>query len=300
MDKVLVLLSTYNGEKYLREQLDSIFNQEGVDVSVLARDDGSSDDTIAILEDYATKYNLKIIEGNNINWMHSFWKLVNTASNHDYYAFSDQDDIWDKDKLKKAINMLSLYKNVPAIYCANQRLVNEKLQTIPTHEDKVNINEFKAQDLLVWGNLFRGCTEVWNNKLQEYVLNKRINDIDEPHDAFLMQICLLVGTVMKDNSDVMSYRQHDNNTLGAQGLYKRLLFVFNNITGKAGMYKPFSSRIKKVYSYVKEDVRPEIKKYVIQVCNYDQTFWNTVKLAVSMEYPNMTFKKRIQILLRKF
>lgn len=300
MKKVLVLMSTYNGEKYLRDQLDSIFAQRNVKVDVLVRDDGSKDSTTEILKEYSKNYGLNFIEGKNINWMHSFWQLVNIASNYDYYAFSDQDDIWDDDKLIKAVNMLSRYEDIPAIYCANQRLINQKSEIINSYEDKVDIDHFKAQDLLVWGNLFRGCTEVWNNKLQMYIINKRIEDIDEPHDAIIMLIALLIGKVTKENSDVMSYRQHGNNVLGIQGGYARISYIVNNIVGRNGMDKPFSRRVKKVYEYVGTDVKPELRKYVEQICNYDTSMINTTKLALSRQYPNITIKKRLQILMRKF
>lgn len=301
MKSVLVLMSTYNGEQYLREQLDSIFSQEDVEISLLVRDDGSNDNTLQILYEYSLNYDIKVIKGKNINWMHSFWTLVNMASGYDLYAFSDQDDIWDNDKLKRAIGILEKYHDIPVIYCANQRLVDKECNVIDSFEDKVDISRFTPQDLLVWGNLFRGCTEVWNDKLQKYILGKKIVDIDEPHDAFIMLICLLIGgKVIKDNADVMSYRQHEDNALGAQKRFNRMCYIANNIIGRNGMRKPFSSRIKKVYSIIGDDTNDEIKYYVEKVCNYDKSFGKTIGLAFSIKFPNITIKKRIQILFRKF
>ena len=97
MKKVQVLLSTYNGEKYLKEQLDSIIAQKGVDVHILARDDGSKDDTIKILEGYE---NIDIIKGSNIGVCKSFFELINKSGEYDYYSFADQDDVWDCDRNK--------------------------------------------------------------------------------------------------------------------------------------------------------------------------------------------------------
>lgn len=301
MKSVLILMSTYNGEKFLEQQIDSILNQKNVDVSILIRDDGSKDGTIDILKKYKeSNNNVDFICGNNINWMHSFWYLVNCARGFDYYAFSDQDDIWDEDKLYKAVSYLNEYENCPCIYCANQRIINDNMEVINSTEEKVKIDDFKIQDFLVRGNLFRGCTEVWNNCLQEYILNLKIDDIDEPHDAVIMLICLCVGKVFKDNSDVMSYCQHNNNALGVQTRKDRIKFIFNNLMGKDGYKKPFSTRLKKVKVYVNNDISEELKPYFKQVCEYDKTFINTIKLALSSKYPNMTMKKRIQILLRKF
>lgn len=172
MKSVLVLMSTYNGEKYLREQLDSIFYQKNVEVKVLVRDDGSKDGTINILDEYSKYNHLFYIKSENINWMHSFWVLVNMANGFDYYAFSDQDDIWDEDKLFRAVLKLEKYGNTPVIYCANQRIVDKDMNILTHTEDTVDISNFTILDFLVHGNVFRGCTEVWNIALQQYVLTK--------------------------------------------------------------------------------------------------------------------------------
>ena len=106
MVTVLVLMSTYNGEAYLTEQVESILKQADVNVKLLVRDDGSTDNTLRILNKYATEEKLDYITGKNINWMHSFWTLVNMAHGADYYAFADQDDIWFPDKLARAVSVL--------------------------------------------------------------------------------------------------------------------------------------------------------------------------------------------------
>ena len=101
---IAIMLSTYNGEKYIRKQLDSLVNQSyKAYMKVFVRDDGSTDNTLSILEEYIEKINLTIIKGENVGPGKSFWKLfMNQNINADYYAFCDQDDIWDSDKLKKA------------------------------------------------------------------------------------------------------------------------------------------------------------------------------------------------------
>ena len=103
-NKVLILVSTYNGEKYLPEQLDSLYAQEGVDIHILVRDDGSKDNTIGILKNYqGSKGKMTIIEGENIGAGQSFLALINEATtnypDYDYYAFCDQDDVWYGNKV---------------------------------------------------------------------------------------------------------------------------------------------------------------------------------------------------------
>ena len=103
MKTVQVVWSTYNGGKYLERQLDSIFDQKEVKVKFLVSDDGSTDNTRKILEKYKKKFSLTIILGSNLGFARSFWRLVQKANNADYYAFCDQDDIWENDKLISAV-----------------------------------------------------------------------------------------------------------------------------------------------------------------------------------------------------
>ena len=112
MKNVLVLLSTYNGSRYLQEQIDSVLNQDGVKVVLLIRDDGSTDNTLEILDRNSLNHdNIFVITGSNCRSAASFMELVYEANrtypDFDYYAFCDQDDVWCKDKLISAVNKLS-------------------------------------------------------------------------------------------------------------------------------------------------------------------------------------------------
>ena len=100
MHTVQVLMSTYNGERYIRRQIDSIMAQTGVEVYLLIRDDGSEDSTVSIIQEYVEQYpdRIQIVIGKNIGWKKSFIQLLRMAGNFDYYAFADQDDYWFPDK----------------------------------------------------------------------------------------------------------------------------------------------------------------------------------------------------------
>jgi len=109
MNRILVLMSTYNGEKYLKNQLNTIYEQKNVDVMLFVRDDSSKDSTLQILEEYRKVYGKMIIfKRENIGSARSFYKLVEEAAltDYDYFAFSDQDDIWHPKKLEYAIQKL--------------------------------------------------------------------------------------------------------------------------------------------------------------------------------------------------
>ena len=100
-------MSTYNGEKYLREQIDSILKQTQVDAQLIVRDDGSSDGTVRILEEYSRNYpNVSFYQGTNVGVGKSFLELLKNAPQADYYSFADQDDVWLEDKLNHAVSII--------------------------------------------------------------------------------------------------------------------------------------------------------------------------------------------------
>ena len=107
-NEILVLMSTYNGEKYITEQIESIENQKlDIPLNILVRDDGSKDNTVNILNKLNEKYkNIKVLQEENIGCNASFFKLFKIAEGYKYYAISDQDDIWLEDKLQRGINKI--------------------------------------------------------------------------------------------------------------------------------------------------------------------------------------------------
>jgi len=106
MKKVNVLLSAYNGEKYIKEQIDSILAQSWENIDIYVRDDGSSDGTAAILKEYESAGKIKLELGKNVGFIKSFFWLVVNSGDADYYAYSDQDDSWNSDKIKMAVEKL--------------------------------------------------------------------------------------------------------------------------------------------------------------------------------------------------
>ena len=105
--KVAVVLSTYNGEKYVRDQLDSILNQTYKNIEIFVRDDGSKDSTVDIIKEYQKKNkNIKLVIGENLGFIKSFYTLLELSEGYEYYSFADQDDYWENNKLELLINEL--------------------------------------------------------------------------------------------------------------------------------------------------------------------------------------------------
>ena len=210
--KVVVLLSTYNGEKYLREQLNSLINQSYKDVDILVRDDGSSDSTKKILDEYKNAGKLDWYAGENLGASMSFWHLLHHCHDADYYAFCDQDDVWDKDKLQIAINKLNKEDNsIPLLYCSDVRVVDSKLNLLSEH--MVAPMPVDYPHALI-RNLAPGCTFVFNNAAKLILSQYDVKLGVELHDWLTYQIVLCFGKVYYDLESHLSYRQHQENVIG--------------------------------------------------------------------------------------
>ena len=126
-DFVAVLLSTYNGEKFLQEQIVSILSQSDVNISLFIRDDGSTDNTATILDGFSRDNRVKILKGPHLGIQSSYWTLLNQAlsdKSYDYFAYADQDDLWELDKIYRGVSVLVGFKNSPALYCSGLSLIH--------------------------------------------------------------------------------------------------------------------------------------------------------------------------------
>lgn len=213
MDTVQILMSTYNGEKYLCAQLDSILKQTYPSISILIRDDGSSDGTLSILQEYAKKYdNVTYYEGKNVGATQSFLQLLRDSDEHaKYYAFADQDDVWLPKKIARAVEMLEEKQaNGPALYCSDAYVTDENLNIIK--KDDKNPRPSFGNALVQ--NICTGCTAVMNKELRDIInRTKPVNIV--MHDWWFYLSGALHGKVVYDQESYIYYRQHGHNEWGA-------------------------------------------------------------------------------------
>ena len=217
MNHVEILLSTYNGEKYLENQINSILNQKNVDIHITARDDGSTDSTFHILNKYKRTGRLSIIEDrNNIGPARSFLKIIKDAPESDYYALCDQDDIWLENKLNIAIEHINKYSKAPQLYGGRPIFVNEELEKIPDQNPDIPHIRGYADGLIIRN--MPGCTFVFNKALRDIVKTSNPQYL-EMHDAWITQLCLLFeGRIFYDENVPMLYRQHKDNVAGGKNV----------------------------------------------------------------------------------
>lgn len=256
MRSITVLMSTYNGEKYIEEQIHSLLTQKNVKLAILVRDDGSTDSTKDILKKYENDGVLKWYAGENLKPAYSFLDLINKAPESEYYAFCDQDDVWNDDKLECAVEVLDSYENaeIPRLYCANYQLVDAELKELPDN-GHVSTTTF---DAALVSSCCTGCTVVFNRALLN-ILRMGTPEVIVMHDDWVHKVCLAVGgTVYYDKARVLKYRQHGNNADGGvHSVRDKIKGIASRIKNKDCIRSRQLKEIKKIYSCVMTDDNQE-------------------------------------------
>lgn len=299
MEKVQVLMSTYNGEKYLKEQIESILNQEEVEVSLLIRDDGSKDKTIEIIGKLADKNNnITFYKGENLGPARSFMDLINKSDEVNYYAFADQDDVWEPKKLISAINKLK-EDNKPELYMSALEIVDEELN--PIEIKKVSGNFCFEGEMIK--NFATGCTMVFNKRLRDIIKSYNPNYIIM-HDSWITRVCYAIGgTVIVDDNAYIKYRQHASNVLGykdegIQKLKRQLKIAFKN---QICMRVNIAKELKGGYSEIlTEDAKQVIDNLICYTENKEAKRWLLHNKKFRTNNSKINAKMKLAILLNKF
>lgn len=288
---VLVIVSTYNGEKYLREQLDSVLAQKGVEVHILVRDDGSKDATIDILQEYSERNdNVIYYIGENKGVIRSFNDLMmrSEINEYDYIAFCDQDDVWDNDKLVTAISVLKdAEHNIPVVYCSNLMLVDENFNKIGIM--RRNICKY-TKHMAVVQNIGTGCTQVFNQKAAEMYRNG-IDSHMEMHDYWMTLVCMFFGKILYDTNPHIRYRQHERNVVGAKK--KEVRIAFKNLSSKGNKRINMLNDFMTVYNVNDTD-----RKVISKVASYDESFLNKLIILFSFRYVGIDSRVTVGFKLR--
>lgn len=291
---VTVVLATYNGEKYLSEQLDSLLAQKGVKVNILVRDDGSEDRTIKILDEYQNKGLLTWYTGGHLGVQKGYLDLLKHVGNSDYYAFCDQDDVWDENKLLIAVTELDeLPSNKPTMYFCGQRIVNENLKILSTH--KIATNRSPYTNFLM--SNVAGCTAVFNKKLVD-AINSAEPDFILMHDSWLFKVCLgLGGTYYADPSAHISYRQHGDNVVG---LNSGLKGKFQQAKRRIEIFE-IQRQCRSLLECYKDQMIPEYLKLTKDVVIYDTDRAARKRVMNSFDFKNRSLNcvVKLKIWMRK-
>ena len=221
--KVNILMSTYNGQQFLAEQIRSIQDQSYTDWTLFIRDDGSSDNTKEILKDFERQDSrIHLIDSDksdNLGVIKSFHKLVN-HDRADYYFFSDQDDVWLPNKLELSLKEAQNHPaDLPLMVYMDLKVVNQDLEIMT--ESMVKSQSHHANTELVQElteNTVTGGVAMINHALAE--MWQETDDI-LMHDWYLALLASAFGNLVFIDQPGELYRQHSDNVLGARTLSKR-------------------------------------------------------------------------------
>ena len=282
-----IIMATYNGEKYLKEQLDSILNQTYDNFTLYIRDDNSTDNTKNIINEYVLKYPNKIIEvkddkiskGACNNFLFAL-EYVYNLNKHNIFMFSDQDDVWLDNKIEITLKQYNKIedKNKPILIYTDAYVADKELNIINKsfikysnlRSDYINFNNYLIQ------NNALGCTICINKNLVGLIKFDIKNIV--MHDAYFTLLASAFGKVVFINSSTLYYRQHSNNVYGAKklGIFNKLKIIkqdYKNLFIQAEAFK------KEHYNFLKED-----KKNIIDALCKAKNGNKLTKLKIIKEY----------------
>lgn len=269
--QIAILMATYGGGKYLKEQIDSIIHQTNTDWTLYIQDDGSKDNTLQIINSYSDSRIVLvdvglIRQGAGMN----FLSLLNMVES-DYYMFADQDDVWFSDKIEKSYSRIKEVENKgniekPIIVHTSRTFVDKDLNIILNNEfnprKKSDETVIKKMELLKNPNILAiytcvgGCTMMFNHNVKNYVfpyLNIRVHD-----SVCAMAVANAGGIISTIIEPTMYYRLHESNTCGVSSnkILPKLLHIFDSyksnikgfyiwkLYGKGNFFKFLYYRIK--------------------------------------------------------
>lgn len=280
---VQVLLSTYNGQRYLPQLLESLTLQGYSNVHILVRDDGSSDGTVTMLRRNYSHLNMSVLEDTNIGPTASFLELIRLSSPEaDFYALCDQDDYWKRDKIARAVEKLSTQpQDVPAMYCSRLTITNDELEVLGHTPVLSRTPTFKNALL---ENIAAGCTTVLNKAARE-LLNSQAPEVRNlnMHDWWIYQVVSAFGTVVYDPQPTILYRQHQANSVGAKhGAMLRWLGRWQRFAS-AGLQQNVFKQAEELYKTYGALLPYENERALHTFLSSRKTLWGRVGYAATGE-----------------
>ena len=278
-----MIISTYNGSKNIIRQLDSIFGQEGVAVSVHIRDDNSQDNTVEVVKEYArlhSQYTIVITSGQNMGYAKSFWTALEESENADYYAFSDQDDVWLPNKLIKSISMMDKERmSIPQLsYCKMVRS-DEVLRPLKEQVSIIPNNQL-TKKLTLTKTFSYGAAIVINGAAKDLICRCWPDVSDLPHDLWAGMLCFWFGRVHYIDENLYYWIRYDSSVTGA-GTKKsgRIYRIKQALKGKS--YVNVAPDLIQNYNdlLTREDL-----KFLNKIVNYKSNLFDRISLLLDKEF----------------
>lgn len=293
---VSIAMATYNGEKYLIQQLDSILTQTYKDLEIIICDDKSLDNTVEIIKEYQkTDSRIKFFPNEiNLGFKKNFEKAISLC-NGNYIALSDQDDIWEKDKIEILLNNI---KDFDLIHSACSLIDENSLQIAPKwlKEDDLKYSFTK----FVFGNSVTGCTVLFKKSLLKDFFP--ISKGEYYHDWWLALLAIKGNGIIFFNEPLVKYRQHSIQDTGANvdTLKKRLNRYYQSFFNKKNSlrYKVAKRQVERLESFLNEKANlfSDNEKYIIKDAikyykNYLNNFVHIGNFFISLKYNEYMYYK---------
>lgn len=287
-EQVAILMSTYNGASYLKQQIDSIIKQTNSTWHLYIRDDGSTDNTAEIIAEYADKYpNITFFNKNNITNIgitKSFMTLLRNVD-ADYYMFCDQDDIWNEDKIQISLQTLlnNNVQNSPACLFTELQVVDRHLHPLTLMNNKNIWFDFIH---FLFGNCVTGCTMMINQPLKDILRidDTKLNQI-YLHDWWIALVAAAFGKLIYINKPTIKYRQHGSNVEGSKrdNLFTLLQRAINLEGDQEGLIRIFKMD-KEFNRLFGNQITGKNKAYLESYSSLFTTgsFLNNLKLLISL------------------
>lgn len=233
LDEVAIVMASYNGEKYISAQIDSILNQSYKNIRLFIRDDNSTDTTHDIIREYVKKDKrvTDISDGKKIGVPDSFYECLREIDGYKYYAFADQDDLWNNDKIERAVKTLDKTDTaIPQLYFADYDYVDNYGKVIRISSDQSGkINKY----LCIYNSLSSGFMLVFNDALKNIATPEKGQGLYEYHDRRFIRVAELFGCISYDNKVTAHHIRHQNAVTAGNSTNSSLMknFFKNELMG---------------------------------------------------------------------
>lgn len=267
---VNILISAYNGERFINQQIESILNQTYQEYHIYVRDDGSTDETIQKVQKYVDTDEVTLIRGNNLGFAGSFLELLRLADEGDYWAFCDQDDVWHENKIMWAIEWLSQQdETVPCLFHSAFENVGMNLEHINYYLPPKYDYDFQRA---LTECLYMGFSMVINKKLRQMMLKCDSKNIVS-HDWLAQLIAVAFGKCKFDARVATKHRRHSGSITLDNGKNK-ITWLIHGLVGQNKIANN-AVEFERVYGNdLKEDEKELIKLFANDSC-----FKNNLKKA---------------------
>lgn len=223
--RVNVLISLYNGEQFIEEQIDSIMKQTYPHYHIYIRDDGSSDSGIEKIKQYIPTGKITIVQGENIGYAKSFMELLRISSDGEYWAFCDQDDVWFPEKLQWAMDWIKQQdRDIPCLFHSAYENTDQELNHINYYSVPKYKYDFRRA---LTECLYYGFSMVFNKKLRELMLEANVSNIVS-HDWWATLIAVKFGKCQFDKRVASQHRRHSE-SVTLNSLSRKWKWLFRSI-----------------------------------------------------------------------